>query len=71
MLNIPLTKPSLNGHAYQTRDTYTPGVRDGGGAETELAVRVGDRGHDLGEGVDVDGAAEEAFPEDEGEEGVD
>lgn len=71
MADLPTAKPNLHGHAEEAGDADSGAVADASGAEAELAVGRGHLLHDVGESVDVDGAAEQALPENDEEDDVD
>lgn len=69
--DLPVAEPNLHGHAEEPGGADAGAVADAGGAEAELAVGRVHLLHDAGEGVDVDGAAQQALPEDDDEDEVD
>ncbi|MCJ1388474.1 hypothetical protein MMC18_001321 [Xylographa bjoerkii] len=66
--DLPRTQCDLDPHAHPPGDTHAGTITHTRGTQTELPALGVLAGQDLGEGVHVDQAAEQALPEDEGED---
>lgn len=71
ILHLPPTKPDLDRHAQKSSDANPARFAHRDSAEGKLPVRLVDAVCDRGKRVHVDGAAQQALPENDAEDEID
>lgn len=69
--DLPIAQANLHGHAQKASNADAAAVADRRSSQAEFAVLCGHVLHNLSKRIDIHGAAQEAFPEDDQKDEVD